>query len=89
MIKDKILHYPRLDTVLMVEEKIKKTKKYLGKMELWKKLPRQVQYQTFIFIIDYLEESRKIMITKDKKIVWIFADSLKARKLIRESFSAK
>lgn len=83
-----ILHYPRLDTVLMVEDAIKNAKDYPSRMELWKSLPKQVQYQTFRIILKYLEESNKIIFTKDNRIMWVFADSVKARKLIEESVPA-
>lgn len=79
------LHYPRLDTVLMVEEKIKRARSYLSRVQLWKSLPKKVQYQTFCTILCYLANSRKIIFTKDRKIVWIFADSQKAMKLIAGS----
>ncbi len=69
-----ILHYPRLDTVLMVEDAIKEAENYPTKMELWKSLPKKVQYQTFKVILDYLEKSNKIIFTKDKKIMWIFTN---------------
>jgi len=80
-----VLHYPRLDTVLMIEEAIKKAEDYPTRTELWRMLPKKVMYQTFKIIIDYLLDSRKIVITKDDKIMWVFADSPKARKLIEES----
>lgn len=83
-----VLHYPRLDTVLMVEDAIKNAKNYQSKTSLWNKLPKKVMYQTYKIVIDYLIQSRKVMVTKDNKIVWIFADSSKARKLIEESVSA-
>lgn len=66
-----ILHYPRLDTVLMVEEAIKNAKEHPMKMELWKSLPKKMMYQTLLLILSYLEESGKIAI-KDKKIIWIY-----------------
>jgi hypothetical protein len=65
----KKIHYPQLDTILMVEDTIQKMD-YPKKTELWKALPKKVMYQTFCMIIDYLEESGKIMIDKDGKIVW-------------------
>src|SRR3989338_1424900 len=83
-----VLHYPRLDTVLMVEDAIKNAKNYHGKTSLWKKLPKKVMYQTYKIVIDYLISSRKVMVTKDDKLVWVFADSPKARKLIEESVPA-
>ncbi len=83
-----VLHYPRLDTVLMIEEAIKKAEDYPTRTELWKSLPKKVMYQTLKTVIDYLVDSRKIIITKDDKLVWVFADSPKARKLIEESVPA-
>jgi len=83
-----VLHYPRLDTVLMIEEAIKRAEDYPTRTELWRELPKKVMYQTFKTVIDYLLDSRKIIITKDEKIMWVFADSPKARKLIEESVPA-
>jgi hypothetical protein len=65
----KIIHYPQLDTIIMVEEAIQKMD-YPGKTELWKALPKKVMYQTFCLIIDYLEQSGKIIIDKDGRIIW-------------------
>ncbi len=69
--KQKILHYPRLDTIIMVEEAIKKAREYPNKRQLWKSLPRKIMYQTFLLILDYLEESGKITM-KDGEIIWIW-----------------
>ena len=68
-----VLHYPRLDTVIMVEEAIKKAKVYPSKAELLRALPKQIMYQTFLLILDYLEKSNKIYIDPgDGRIVWIW-----------------
>ena len=68
-----VLHYPRLDTVLMVEEAIKKAKEYPTKAELLRNLPKKIMYPTFLLILDYLEKSNKIYIDKkDGRIVWIW-----------------
>jgi len=83
-----VLHYPRLDTVLMVEEAIKKSRNYPKRTELWEKLPKKVMYQTYKIVIDYLIDSRKVIQTKDDRLVWVFADSPKSRKLIEESVLA-
>ncbi len=74
--KQEILHYPRLDTVIMVEETIRKLDYYPTRMELWKSLPKKVMYQTFAMIIDYLINLGKIVIDKDKRIVWIWNPEL-------------
>lgn len=71
----KKIHYPQLDTILMVEEKIQEMD-YPRKTELWKALPKKVMYQTFSIIIDYLENSGKILIDKDGRIVWVWNPEL-------------
>ena len=71
----RMIHYPRLDTVLMVEEAIKEAKEYPSKRQLWLSLKRKVMYQTFNVIISYLEESGKI-IQKNGKIIWIWNPEL-------------
>lgn len=74
--KSDILHYPRLDTVMMVEKTIKKLKYYPTKTELWRALPKKVMYQTFSMIIDYLVTINKIIIDKDGRIVWVWNPEL-------------
>ena len=72
MKREGILHYPRLDTVLMVEKFICENSGEFKKKSLWEKLPKQMMYQTFCVIIDYLLESGKIAIDKEGKIAWIW-----------------
>ena len=85
-VEQEVLHYPRLDTVLMVEDAIKKAREYPTRAALWRSLPKKMQYQTFQLILAYLRESNKIFVTREGRIMWIFAgDSLKARKLLEES----
>ena len=81
----KILHMPRLDTVLMVEETIKKLDFCPTKNQLWRALPKMIMWQTFNVILEYLIDSHKIIIDKNEKIVWIFADNEKLRKLLKNS----
>lgn len=68
----KILHYPRLDSVLMVEKLIYDTSGEFKKKQLWDKLPRKMMYQTFSVIIDYLLYSGKIAVDAEGKIGWIW-----------------
>ncbi|MBU2576638.1 MAG: hypothetical protein KKF50_02860 [Nanoarchaeota archaeon] len=81
MKKMNILHYPKLDSILMVEKTIQGMEDYPTRMKLWRSLPKQMQYQTFKLILDYLEKSNKIMFEGDK-IIWIFANSKKLNALI-------
>ena len=45
-----ILHYPKLDSILMVEKAIQDAEDYPTRMQLWRSLPKQMQYQTFKLI---------------------------------------
>ncbi len=83
-----ILHEPKLDTILMVEKAIKEAENYLTRMEVWKSLPKQIQYQTFKRILEYLEASNKIVFN-GRKIVWVAADNPKLKKLLEESLKVR
>ena len=82
-----ILHYPRLDTVLMVEEVLKNANAAMSKNELLRRLPKQVMRQTLIVILGYLEKRGMIMEGK-KGLLWIQSDNPKMRKLIESSRDA-
>ena len=70
--KSEILHYPQLDTVLMVEEFIKEHSGEFKKRKLWEHLPKKMMYQTFYVIFDYLFESSKIAVDSEGKVGWIW-----------------
>ena len=80
-----IIHYPRLDTVMMIEDAIRDARECPTKAELLRRLPKKVMYQTFNLVLAYLERSHKIMVTKDGRIVWVFAAEPKLRQLLAES----
>jgi len=83
--QSKILHYPRLDTVMMIEDAIQTAKEYPTKAELLRRLPKKVMYQTFNLVLEYLQRSNKIIVTGDGRVVWVFAETPKLRKLLAES----
>jgi hypothetical protein len=70
--KKEVLRYPKLDTVLMIEETIEKAKSDKTAREIWQSLPRKVMWQTFMTTLDYLEHSGKILVANDKSIVWVW-----------------
>lgn len=82
-----VLHYPRLDTVLMVEEVLKNAEVAISKSELLRRLPKQVMRQTINLILDYLEEKGVIMIGK-KGVLWVHNESPKMRNLVASSTEA-
>ena len=68
----RILRYPRLDTVLMVERSIQEFDGEFKKRALWENLPKKMMYQTFCVVLAYLLYSRKISIDSEGKIGWIY-----------------
>lgn len=65
------LHYPNLKTVLMVEEVLKNEQLPIKREALKRKLAKKVQHQTLNVILNYLEESGKI-IDGHKGIIWVY-----------------
>jgi len=82
-----ILHYPQLDTVLMVEEFIKEHGGEFKKKSLWEHLPKKMMYQTFQVIFDYLLSSGKIAVDKEGKVCWIWNQELVKKYLARPELS--
>lgn len=72
--KGEIMHFPRLDTILLVEETVRKSKTELTRTGLHRALQGRVMYQTLKVILDYLEQSHKIVYAGNK-IVWIFSNA--------------
>lgn len=70
--ENNVLHYPQLDTVLMVEEFIRENSGEYKKKSLWENLPKKMMYQTFCVILDYLSYSGKIAVDREGKIGWIW-----------------
>ncbi len=73
---------PTLGTVLMVESTIEKNSGEYNRTELWKNLPRKVMWQTFLVILDYLENINKIAFDKKEHIAYIWNPAL-AKKLLK------
>jgi predicted transcriptional regulator len=78
---------PRLSTIRMVEAAIKKDSGEFTKTQLWRALNKKMMYQTFAQVIDYLEESGKIII-QNKKVIWIYYPQV-AKKIIEEGTEIK
>ena len=66
-----IMHSPTLNTVLMVEKILQEAKEIIKISELKRRLPKKVMHSTVLQILDYLQESGKILITT-KGVVWIY-----------------
>ncbi len=62
--KTKIVRYPRLDTLMMIENAAEDAKGDYTVRQIWQRLPKKVMWQTYLTAIDYLEKSYKIIIDK-------------------------
>jgi len=78
-----LIHYPNLKTVLMVEDALKRAKNLLTREQLKKKLQTQIMHQTLNVILNYLEDSGKILDGR-KGILWIYNPSPKLDRAIKE-----
>lgn len=81
--REKLKHSPTLNTVLMVEETLKKSEGLLTLAELKRRLPKQVMHQTLVQILDYLQMSGKILIGT-KGILWVFTERKELNELIKK-----
>ncbi len=75
----RLFRSPTLDTVLMVEDTIKKNSGEFTRRKIWQKLPRKVMWQTFVKIIEYLESINKIVVSKEGIVVYIWNPGLAAK----------
>ena len=85
-IQQKPNHWPTLNTVIMIENTLKNmNESVISVAELKRRLPKQVNHNTLMLILQYLEESNKIFVSL-KGITWIHNTNPKLRKAISEGF---
>jgi len=75
---DDVMHYPTLETVMMVEETIRK----IGPAtlsQIHRSTEKQVMWSTLKLIISYLESRNMVAGDREGKIVWIFNPKLVAK----------
>ncbi len=83
--KNKTLRYPNLNTVLMVEDFLKKHRDNPLKItEIKNKLPKKIMHQTLKIILEYLWQSGKI-IYGPKGIQWIYSKPKHIKKMLEDS----
>ncbi len=83
MMEQRIKHgsSPTLDTILMVEKTLQNADSIITVAELKRALPRKVNHNTLITVLEYLEKSNKIAVTL-RGITWIYSTNPKVRKLV-------
>jgi len=84
LMQKKPLHWPTLNTVIMVEDALKgMPNSVMTVPELKRSLPRQVNHNTLILILEYLDRSGKIVVGM-KGITWTHNTNENLRKAISE-----
>ena len=77
--------YPNLNTVLVVEDFLKKHRDLPIKIsDLKKQLPKQIMHQTLQVILEYLWGSGKI-IYGPRGIQWIYSEPQHLRKMVEDT----
>ena len=80
----KIIHYPSLRTMLMIERTLREADTMIDREEIKRRLPSKVMHQTLNLILWYLEE-KGMIIDSHKGILWIYNPSPKLRKAIENA----
>ncbi len=75
----KSARYPNLQTVFMVEKFIKDNSMFYTRREIFNELPKRMLWGTFRIIMDYLEETLKIMTDEDGVVSYIWNPELLER----------
>jgi hypothetical protein len=77
-------HSPTLNTVLMVEDVLKNMNESVITIAgLKRKLPKQVNHNTLMVILNYLEKSNKIIVTL-KGISWVHNTNANMKRAIAQ-----
>ena len=83
----KLKHSPTLNTVLMVEEALKKAQDSIISIpQLKRMLPKQINHNTLMIILEYLEQSNKIVVSL-KGLTWIQNSNGKMSKSLKTSYN--
>ncbi len=82
--QQQILHYPNLKTVFTIEKTIQEADTVVSKNELKRRLPTQIMHQTLNLILEYLEESGKIILGA-KGITWIYNENPRLKALLKKA----
>ncbi len=85
-VEEIITRSPRLETIIMVEQFIKKHSGDFGKTELFQKLPKKMMWGTFNLILKYLWDNNKIGIDRNGFIVYIWNPELAKRFINKKGY---
>jgi len=81
--ENKVLHFPSLKTMLMVEKVLEEAETTITREELKRRLPNKIMHQTLNLILKYLED-KGMIIDGHKGILWTYNPSPKLKEAIRK-----
>lgn len=81
--KTRSQHNPNLKTIISVENAIKKSNQPIKRVELKKKLKKQIMHQTLNTVLAYLEK-RNMILDTHKGIIWLDEPSKKLLKALKQ-----
>ena len=81
----KILHYPNLKSILIVENILKEEKNPISREDIKRLMMKKIMHRTLNLILIYLEESGKI-IDNEKGVKWIFKTDEHLKKIIEKDY---
>ena len=86
---EQVLHYPRLDTVLRVENLLREAGEPLSKNEIDRRLKKKIMRPTLNVILRYLEQSGKAALLTEG-VLWIYAEDIseKLKKKLEQGVNA-
>ncbi|HLC63262.1 MAG TPA: hypothetical protein VJJ21_02990 [Candidatus Nanoarchaeia archaeon] len=80
--KKEFQHSPTLNTVMMIEDVLKRSGELMTIAELKRRIPRKVMHRTLMQVLDYLQMSGKIVIGT-KGVLWVFTERKELDMLIK------
>ena len=81
--KTRVIHYPNLRTVLLVERILKEAKTTIDREEIKRRLPVKIMHQTLNVILRYFED-KDLIIDGHKGVLWVYNPSPKLKKAIEK-----
>jgi len=69
---------------MLVRNKIRDSKDYLSVSQLYSKISSKLDKSMLNAVLKYLVDTNKVVYSKDKKLIWVYADTPKAQKMLDE-----
>ncbi|MEK6948018.1 MAG: hypothetical protein AABX19_02130 [Nanoarchaeota archaeon] len=79
-------HSPTLKTIMMVEKVLERDKDLLTIAQIKRKLPKKIMHKTLLQVLDYLQNSGKILIGT-KGVLWVYTPTEELERLQKQGLT--